>query len=179
MYSGDSYNQLHEEEISKLEQKANELAKELEECRKTVPLQIMENLKTQLESVRPKAELTEANQRENDAKVSVNSAANAEDLKDKLSSTCQKMPEIRAKIEEAVARTDRVIRAIEQEASKSGEETNLEELLQDDKKEDDVLASVSPALKRAEISGHVSSRKKWARLMTFSSPIKFSLKDAR
>jgi len=175
LYSGDSYNKLHEEEIANLEQKASDLAKQLEECRRVVPQQIMEKLQEHLENVRPNAELTDDGGRENNAKVSV-SATNPEDLKDKLSTTSQKMPEIRARIEEAVARTERVIRAIEYDASKSGEESNLEQLLQE---ETDSKDRISPALKEAEISGHVSVRKKWAKLMSFSSPIKFSLKDAR
>ena len=148
----------------------------------------MENLKQQLESVRPNSELKEC-QRENSSMNHVNnsSAADADQLKEKLSTASQKMPEIRAKIEEAVARTDRVIRAIEYETSKSGEEANLEHLLQEedhgrgDNSGDnkDNSSSISPAVKQAEISGHVSVRKKWAKLMTFSSPMKFSLKDAR
>ena len=104
---------------------ASDLAKQLEECRRVVPQQIMEKLQEHLENVRPNAELTDDGGRENNAKVSV-SATNPEDLKDKLSTTSQKMPEIRARIEEAVARTERVIRAIEYDASKSGEESNLE-----------------------------------------------------
>jgi regulator of replication initiation timing len=187
LYSGDSYNKLHEEEIENLEQKANQLAKELEECRRTVPGQIMENLKQQLESVRPNTDLKESETENNNLNNNATAVTNADHLKEKLSTACQKMPEIRAKIEEAVARTDRVIRAIEYETSKSGEDGNLEQLLQEgnsnkDSSSDDGEngdAGLSPAVKQAEISGHISVRKKWAKLMTFSSPMKFSLKDAR
>ena len=244
LYSGESYNKLHEEEIAKLEEKvspisspsfsrvrpptpnkpgtsvsltppfpsfpnvcfpqANEVAKELEECRKVVPQKILEQLERHLTSVRPSAEIKpqenatatttaaaaaeEEIGRENEAagppsakRVKVVDADPA-DLKTKLSSAWQRMPEIRAKIEEAVARTDRVIRAIEFEASKSGQEANLKTLLggegggEDGEGDED---RISPALKEAEVLGHVSVRKKWAKLMNFSTPIKFSLKDAR
>lgn len=183
---------------------ANEVAKELEECRKVVPQKILEQLERHLTSVRPSAEIKpqenatatttaaaaaeEEIGRENEAagppsakRVKVVDADPA-DLKTKLSSAWQRMPEIRAKIEEAVARTDRVIRAIEFEASKSGQEANLKTLLggegggEDGEGDED---RISPALKEVEVLGHVSVRKKWAKLMNFSTPIKFSLKDAR
>ncbi|QDZ25113.1 hypothetical protein HOP50_16g76600 [Chloropicon primus] len=192
LYSGESYNKIHQEEIENLEQKANSLAKELEECRQAVPQKILQQLKTQLDAVRPDCELKISAQEENRetkrARVDPSAKDNAEGLKDKLSFASQKMPEIRAKIEEAVARTDRVIRAMEYQAAASksdgeGEDIgNLQKLLGEggeDGTESGGTDGVSPAIKEAEATGHVSVRKKWAKLMSFSSPMKFSLKDAR
>ena len=114
-------------------------------------------------------------------------AADPADLKEKLSFASSKLPEIRARIEEAVARTDRVIRAMEYQAEAStegegGKVAGFEKLRQEeggDKEGGHDEDKISPAIKEAEIAGHVSVRKKWAKLMTFSTPIKFSLKDAR
>ena len=192
LYSGESYNKLHEEEIAALEAKATALAKQLEACRQEIPKQIVETLQQQMETVRPKAVMEPAaSENENDANRERGAGAGTRpgELKDKLSSVSQKMPEMRAKIEEAVARTDRVIRAIEQEASKSGDD-RLDHLLDGGAGAEEGEAEgeggardgeggISPAIKEAAIAGHVSVRKKWAKLMTFSSPVKFSLKDAR
>ncbi len=211
LYSGESYNKLHEEEIAALEAKATALAKQLEAHRQEIPKQIVETLQQQMETVRPNAAVAEMAmemapkdraaseiENENDAGANRGRGAGAGtspgELKEKISSVSQKMPAMRAKIEEAVARTDRVIRAIEQEASKSGEE-RLGQLLggagaQEGEEEGEGGAGasdgsgsgdggISPAIKEAAIAGHVSVRKKWAKLMTFSSPVKFSLKDAR
>ena len=220
LYSGDSYNKLHEDEIGELEEKvkreeanqpsfeesfsfpfrsneqlvpflsfpktkATRLATELEECRQKVPAQIVEKLHNHLRTLRPSTDIGDA------TGIKENHTEDSEDvdgLKIKLSTTSRKLPEVRAKIEEAVARTERVIEAIEEQASKSDADFSIEKLLEETAEEDEdevqdeddaSESKISPELKKAEIAGHVSVRKKWVNMMSCPSPLKFSLKDAR
>ena len=174
---------------------ANALAKDLEQRRSDVPKAILARLQAELEAVRPRSEVEcSAKDAENECaggggigKRPRPAAEEVEELRGKLAATGGRMPEIRARIEEAVARTDRVVRAMEYQAQASeGGSGGLGAVLRGGSEgvegrdqEDDQDGEVSPEVRAAEAAGHISVRKKWAKLMTFSTPIKFSLKDAR
>ena len=174
---------------------ANALAKDLEQRRSDVPKAILARLQAELEAVRPRSEVEcSAKDAENECvggggigKRPRPAAEEVEELRGKLAATGGRMPEIRARIEEAVARTDRVVRAMEYQAQASeGGSGGLGAVLRGGSEgvegrdqEDDQNGEVSPEVRAAEAAGHISVRKKWAKLMTFSTPIKFSLKDAR
>ena len=193
LFSGHAYDRRCEEEIARLESEANALASELEACRAAVPAAVAERLRDDLRRARPSATMPEADGASAPNAAAASISQKAAGLEARLADASARLPSTRAKVEEAVARTARVVRTVQEESARGltpkSKGQSLHKLLADSPTPtgaalpsgsgDEVAAS--PAILAAERAGHVAARTDWAKHLAMScpSPITFSLRDAR